>query len=272
MLGRLSPPETDGVQAFPTTGWRSEFGKARDASLATIEWIYDVHGEGANPIETDQGIAELHSLSDANGVPVGSLCADWLMPNRLVRVKQVERDERLERLRWLIDRCARLGAARVVLPFVDDSALANAKDEDDAIDALQRVLPDAERAGIELHLETSLGPSQYRHFLARIDHELIKVNYDSGNSASLGYNPEEELAAYGERVGSVHVKDRVRGGGTVPLGTGAANLAALFDALGRLAYKGDFILQVARGRQGDEVAWAIESRRTVESLLAGAPP
>ena len=38
---------------------------------------------------------------------------------------------------------------------------------------------------------------------------MIKVNYDSGNSASLGYDPTDEFAAYGERVGSVHIKDRV---------------------------------------------------------------
>ena len=48
----------------------------------------------------------------------------------------------------------------------------------------------------------------------------MRVNYDSGNSASLGYRPRDEFAAYGSRVGSVHLKDRRLGAGTAPLGRG----------------------------------------------------
>jgi hexulose-6-phosphate isomerase len=95
------------------------------------------------------------------------------------------------------------------------------------------------------------------------------VNYDSGNSASLGYRPRDEFAAYGARVGSVHIKDRRRGGGTVPLGTGDTDFPALFDCLRAAGYRGDFILQAARGRPGDEVAWATANRSFVESLRRG---
>jgi hexulose-6-phosphate isomerase len=82
------------------------------------------------------------------------------------------------------------------------------------------------------------------------------ANYDSGNSASLGYAPRAEFAAYGHRIGSVHIKDRVRGGGTVALGTGDADFQALFESLESVGYARDFILQVAREEPGDEVAWA----------------
>jgi hexulose-6-phosphate isomerase len=87
----------------------------------------------------------------------------------------------------------------------------------------------------------------------------FRINYDSGNSASLGYRPREEFAAYGARIGSVHVKDRVLGGGTVPLGEGNTDFASFFDCLGRVNYTGDFTLQVARGVAGDEVNWARHS-------------
>jgi hexulose-6-phosphate isomerase len=97
---------------------------------------------------------------------------------------------------------------------------------------------------------------------------MLKVNYDSGNSASLGYEPTDEFAAYGTRVGSVHIKDRVNGGGTVPLGSGNTNFKALFECLGELGYSGDFVLQVARGTRGDEVAWARSNRDYVLALLA----
>ena len=70
--------------------------------------------------------------------------------------------------------------------------------------------------------------------LSRLPDPPFKANYDTGNSASLGYDPVEELGAYGPRIGSVHVKDRVRGGGTVPLGEGDARVETVFDLLHEL--------------------------------------
>jgi hexulose-6-phosphate isomerase len=95
------------------------------------------------------------------------------------------------------------------------------------------------------------------------------VNYDSGNSASLGYEVTRELAAYGTRIGSVHIKDRIHGGGTVPLGTGDADLPALFSGLAGLRYEGDYVLQVARGSDGNEVEWARQNRAFLVRQLGG---
>jgi len=122
------------------------------------------------------------------------------------------------------------------------------------------VAPQAEKSGVELHLETALDPAGFRALLGRLPHPILKVNYDSGNSSSLGYDPREELAAYGPRIGSVHIKDRVCGGGTVPLGTGSANIPALLSGLSEIRYTGDYVLQVARGAEGAEVEWARQNR------------
>jgi len=92
---------------------------------------------------------------------------------------------------------------------------------------------------------------------------MLKVNYDSGNSSSLGYLPNEEFAAYGSRIGSIHIKDRILGGSTVPLGTGNADFQTLADSLETIDYQGDIILQVARGTVGEEVAWAGINREFV---------
>jgi L-ribulose-5-phosphate 3-epimerase len=157
---------------------------------------------------------------------------------------------------------------RMVLPFVDASRIDSDAERDHIIAVLERVLPVAEETGIELHLETSLSPSRFADLLARLPHPMLKVNYDSGNSASLGYHPRDEFAAYGERVGSVHIKDRVRGGGTVPLMTGDTDFETLFECLRKVGYDRDFVLQVARGTAGDEVSWARANRAFVLERLA----
>jgi hexulose-6-phosphate isomerase len=161
-----------------------------------------------------------------------------------------------------------VGANRMVMPFVDASRIETADEADEVVAILTRALPVAEETGVELHLETSLAPAPFAELLARIEHPLLKANYDSGNSSGIGYRPRDEFAAYGSRVGSVHIKDRVLGGTTVPLGTGDADFDSLFDCLAEVGYAGDYILQVARGTAGDEVAWARANRDFVLARLA----
>jgi hexulose-6-phosphate isomerase len=255
------------IQAFPRGRWAEEFPRAASAGLDVIEWIFDTYGLAANPIETDEGLACIKQLVGIHGISIRSACADYFMDRAFVRATESERCERRERLEWLLGRAAQIGITRLVLPFVDQSAIRDEADRDAVIETLERVLPAAHRQGVELHLETSLPPDDFAALLARVPDPFVRVNYDSGNSSSLGYRPREELAAYGNRLGSVHIKDRVRGGGTVPLGEGHADFAELFRELRRIAYQGDFVLQVARGNPEDEVAWARQNRAFVERYL-----
>ena len=267
MQGRLVPPVKGRIQAFPSERWRDEFALAQQAGLQTIEWIYDLDDAETNPLATDAGIAEINSLSHQHRISVRSLCADYFMAETLVRATPAEKARRLEKLVWLFERCRSCGIDRIVLPFVDASRISNASDEDEVVESLQAVLVHLERLALELHLETSLSPVDFRRLLARLDHPRIRVNYDSGNSASLDYAPQAEWAAYGSRIGSFHIKDRTRGGTTVPLGTGDADFAALFKAVQEFGFKGPWILQVARGEPGDELAWAIRNKMFLLSWL-----
>lgn len=255
MQGRVVAPEQGRFQSFPRQGWRLEIERAADIGLRGIEWIYDLFGEGANPLETVDGREELRGLLTRHGVSVLSICADYFMDRPLLRCSAAENAQLLERLEWLLSICPELGIGRVVLPFVDASKIHDEAERDQVVANLRQVLPQAERHGVELHLETDLGPADFRELLDRLDHPLVKVNYDAGNSASLGYRPEDEFAAYGERVGSFHIKDRRLGATTVPLGQGDADFRSLREQLVKIDYRGDFVLQVARGETGDEPRW-----------------
>ncbi len=267
MQGRLVPPVEGRIQAFPRERWAEEFPNAAAAGLQAIEWIYDSYGLGANPLETAAGITRIQELCRQHGIAVRSLCADYFMDFPFVRATAGARAERLQHLEWLLGQARQIGVTRVVLPFVDQSAILDEADRSAVVEAVNGALPRARECGIELHLETALDPAGFAELLARLPHAEVKVNYDSGNSSSLGYRPADEFAAYGERVGSVHIKDRVHGGSTVPLGQGNAAFDELFAALGRVGYRGDFILQVARGAAGDEVAWARQNIGFVKRYL-----
>ena len=274
MQGRLLAPSDGAFQCFPRKRWREEFPLAAGAGLDTIEWIYDSPGESDNPLGTDNGLAELLRLSEKCGIAVVSVCADYFMECPLAKAgateSPTESNNRINKLLWLLDRCKLAGIRRVVLPFVDNSRIDGDAEEAQAVQVLRRVLGHAEKADIELHLETSLDPKRFSSLLAKLPHPCLKVNYDSGNSASLGYDVREEIAAYGDRIGSVHIKDRVHGGGTVPLGTGNAEIPVLLSQLFQIGYKGDFVMQIARGEAGKELAWIQHNREFVLNQLQAA--
>ena len=272
MQGRLSPPEGGRIQSFPKRSWREEFARAWKAGLASIEWIYEAETEALNPLGSDHGIEEVQATAKGSGVAAGSVCADYYMSERLVDQQGAPNRSATKHLGWLLGRVRRLGAVHVVLPFVDSSSLRSAREVEGLLAVLKEVIPVAEQAEVEIHLETDLPPDEFAGLLAAADHPLVRANYDTGNSASLGYDPRRELARLGPWLGSVHIKDRLRGGGTVPLGSGAADFGTCFRMLGEIGFEGPFVLQAAREERLDKVELAITNRHFVEECFQAAAP
>jgi L-ribulose-5-phosphate 3-epimerase len=267
MQGRLLPPVDDTIFHFPRNQWAEEFTLASQAQLDCIEWIYDVYGADVNPIATEAGKEEINLLAGQNNIRILSLCANYFMDNPLVRVTTSELEDRIRTLDWLFLQSQKIGIQQIVLPFLDSSRIETEKEFRDVIAVLQRVTPAAENARINLLLESSLEPHRLAALLAELPSPNIKINYDTGNSASLGYDLRDEFAAYGQRIGSIHVKDRLRGGGTVLLGTGNADFDTLAACLEEIGYTGDFVLEAARGRRGNELALAEQNREFIKNRL-----
>ena len=105
--------------------------------------------------------------------------------------------------------------------------------------------------GLRIIFESDLAPASLKEFITQLPGDTFGINYDIGNSAALGYNPQEEFATYGNRIVNVHIKDRTLGGTTVPLGTGNANFPNIFNLLSNVGYNGNLILQTARSINND---------------------
>jgi len=271
MQGRLSPQGDGPIQSFPVTTWRDELSLAQQAGLDRIEWIYEVGTEADNPLRTADGLAEIRRLVAETGVEVKSVCADYYMGERLVGQDGRPRESAVRHLIWLLGRVALLEVEHVVLPFVDASSLQTAEEIDGLVDVLATVASIAEGAGVELHLETDLEAPDLEAILRhRVESSIVRVNFDIGNEASAGHDPEEDLKILGPWLGSVHIKDRVLGGSTVALGTGSADFESCFRMFETGHYAGSFILQVARGEDGNELALAKHNRELVSRHVAAA--
>ena len=268
MQGRLVPPEGGRFQSFPRERWRDEFPRAQAAGIEYIEWIVDAYGEDVNPVLSDAGLREFDALKAQHGIATLGICADWFMDYPLLRSTVAERVERECFLHWLLPVAKRIGARYIVLPFVDASRIETYAEKDALVEILTAAAPSAEENGVELHLETDLAPAEFAELLARVPHPFVKANYDSGNSSGLGYVASEEFGAYGERIGSIHIKDRLSkaAGGikTMPLGKGSADFDDVFACMKHIGYDRPITLQVARGEDDDEVNWIREQLNFVK--------
>jgi hexulose-6-phosphate isomerase len=118
----------------------------------------------------------------------------------------------------------------------------------------------AAKKKVNIALETDLNPKDFRRLLEHLEPAVFTVNYDTGNSASLGFSPVEELEAYSHRISDIHIKDRKLGSGSCVLGTGDTKFGEFFTGLNPGTFHGHFIMQAFRDDEGlaifaQQLAW-----------------
>ena len=251
MQGRLSALVDGKIQAFPWNEWRDEFPRAKALGLTRMEWTIDQDLLRENPLTTETGQNEIAALSRENGLRIPSLTGDCFMQAPFWKVDAAAHDALVADLDLLMAACGRIGIEFVVIPLVDNGKIERESESD----TLKRVLiarrEQLARQNVKIVFESDLPPRDLARFMEAFPADVFGINYDSGNSASLGYDSTEEIEAYAPRILNVHIKDRIRGGTTVPLGTGNADLAKTIRLIERSGYKGQYVLQTARATDGD---------------------
>lgn len=250
MQGRLLPKFQGKYQAHPIGTWQSEFKLAAQLGLDCIEFILDFDQAKFNPLLTDFGRDEIKKVVSNTGVRVLSVCADYFMTAPLHSDDAAIAENSLKVFNSLLVAASDLGITEIVLPCVDSSSINQSEDQDRLVYVLHKVSESAAEFQINVALETDLGPKEFGQLLGRLPDSVITVNYDIGNSASLGFNPRDEMNAYGHRISDVHIKDRVRGGKSVLLGTGDADISTVLGLLSEIKFDGPLIMQAFRGEHG----------------------
>lgn len=256
MQGRLTRTLGRGIQFFPFEEWKEEFKAAQEIGIDEIEWIFDYPDYQKNPLWTEEGRNEINTIIRDTGVKVHAVCWDYFMRRPFYKCESSDALRVLEENKVIIQKVleamGEIEADLIEIPMVDDSSVKNENEEESAITFIRWVCDAAEKYGIIVGLETDFPPEKFSRFLNKIGKDNIVANYDSGNSSGLGYNHREELIGLGNYVYNVHIKDRVKGNGTVALGTGSADFDEVFGTLKEIGYKNSFILQAARGKDGEE--------------------
>jgi len=246
MQGRLSPLVDGKIQAFPWDHWQDEFQFAYKHSFKIMEWTMDQDRLYENPIMSEEGRKAIEELTYKYEISIPSLTGDCFMQAPFYKVNERNREKLLKDLQNTITSCGLLGVEYIVFPLVDNGRLENLKQEESLIEGLALFDSEMHKYGIKIAFESDLSPDRLKDFISGFSSKNYGINYDIGNSAALGFDPEEEIEAYSDRILNVHIKDRLLGGTTVPLGSGNADIPKVLKKLNAINYNGNYILQTAR--------------------------
>lgn len=252
MQGRFSPIKKGKIQEFPRDNWRGEFAIAVKNGFALMEWVVEQVRLEDNPLMTRSGRMEIKNLCSEHGLGIPSVTCDNFIQEPFYKAAGDRRRKLLDDFRDIVISCGETGIKKIVVPLVDKGSIENRVQEEQLQRGLEYVSEALSNSGCMIAFESDLKPMELGKFIKTMDERLFGINYDIGNSASLGYDHEEELKEYANRIINVHVKDRKLGGTTVPLGQGDADLPEVLRALEGYGYDGNYILQTARSQEGDD--------------------
>ena len=251
MQGRLLPKYLGRYQAHPVNYWQDEFSIASNFGFDCIEFIFDYNEADKNPLMSKSGLEKIMSVSRESNILIKSVCADYFMLSPIYVKEKSTKTHNLNILEKLVHNSYSLGVKDIIIPLVDSSSILNNKSKKyEAKTFLQDIIEKIKNMKINLCLETDLPPTQFYDFVKSINRPQIKINYDTGNSASLGYNFKEEFEIFGNLVTNIHIKDRKFNDGPVELGKGDFNFKSFFNYLSNKKFNGIFIMQAFRGEDG----------------------
>lgn len=252
MQGRLLPKYRNRFQAHPVGYWQQEFRVAKELGFTHIEFILDYNDLDKNPLLSKEGRAEINQHIQETGVKVRSICADYFMEAPLHVTDTDSPLSSLSMMQQLLAWAPEIGVDCIVLPCVDQSAVKTEAEKNRLREALHKMVPGCEQNGATIALEMDLNAEDFKSLIAELP-ACITVNYDTGNSAALGYDIEEEFEAYGSRISDIHIKDRVLGGGSVPLGSGNTDFSRVIQEIRKIQFDGILVMQAYRDDEGIEI-------------------
>lgn len=195
------------------------FHFAKRNGLSGIQYSFDAEGEGLD-LRALENRDTIRDTVRKSGVAISSMGIGLLNRIPLATTDEGERlvIECLETMAKLKEEASGLDdrklaakvSPRIVLLAFFGKADINGKPDMIAkvIEKLKRIAPLAEKHGFVLALETLLDEADHRHIMNSVGSQAVKVYYDTGNSARMGYDIYKEIESLGTRnILEIHLKE-----------------------------------------------------------------
>lgn len=264
--GRLVDLVNHKIQAFPRDNWEIEMNIASKNNFKYIELTIDLNNIWENPITSSLGQDYLTEKLRDNSIKPLACTADFIMHNPPWNGGSNNYNKMQNVTKEIIKGLGNINCGILVIPFVDASSLRDIENKK-AIDFLLSLTEILETKKVRVAIESDFQPNLLKEFINNLPKNLFGINYDIGNSASLGFDHNKEFEAYFNRIIHIHIKDRMLNGETVPLGEGNADLAGCFKNIKAYGYDGNFSMQTARDPSGNHVEAMLRYMEITNTLL-----
>ncbi|MFO0956931.1 MAG: sugar phosphate isomerase/epimerase family protein [Isosphaeraceae bacterium] len=245
--------------AFPYPGKMSLadcFKLAKSAGFDAIELNYDLESE-LSPRSGPREFAAIRKLAEDSGLALSGLCSFLYWPYSLTANDPGTRNRGLELAGKMIEAARDLGtrnlltiAGSVYIPWIKDhERVAMADCDRRSREAIGKLLPAAEKAGVCLNIENIffngylLSPADMIAYVDSFHSESLGVHFDTGNIMLFQF-PEDWIRALGPRIRNVHLKEFSKKGTDFSLESfrtlldGTTDWPAVISAFQHVGYNG----------------------------------
>ena len=253
MQGRLVNTEKkNAIQYFPDKNWKKEILIAEKNKFLLMEWTINIENINKNFIAKNNMKKIDVLFFQKSKLSIKSVTCDFFMQKPYFKKKFTKyKDQIFKVICNLIKNCEKLNIKYLIFPLVDNSSIENSEEEITLINEVKKFEKYLNNS--EILFEIDYPPKKIFKFIKNFNIKKFGINYDTGNSASLGFDIEDEIK-YFKFVKNIHIKDRHYKGESVRLGCGDFQFNKFFKLLRKTQYKGNFILQTARSKKNWHLA------------------
>ena len=228
-----------------------------EAGFDGVELNFDLTGE----LSAETSAADIRDVArraDKHGLKISGLCSFLFWPHSLTSSDAERRARGRELLVQMIDAAAELETENllvvpgaVYIPWSPEpEPVPNETCWRRATEAIESVLPQAEKRNVSLNLENIfanaflMSPAEMNRFVDQFDSDSVGVHFDTGNIMPYQF-PEHWIPELGKRIRNVHLKEYSKQAGNGftledfrPLLDGTTNWPAVLDAFESVGYEG----------------------------------
>jgi hexulose-6-phosphate isomerase len=215
--------------AFPyPQSWSLErsLALAKEAGFDGVEVNYALTGD-ISPEASDADLRKIGELARKIGIQISGLCSFLFWPFSLTSNDAARRQRGLELAGKMVAAAPLLGTDNVLIvpgavyipwqqktdPWPESiEPVSNDVCARRAQEAVQRLIPAAERAGVYLNIENIFAngflfsPDEMNRFVDGFDSDRVKVHFDTGNIMEYQF-PEHWIPILGKRIKNIHFKE-----------------------------------------------------------------
>jgi len=246
MQGRLINSEKGYIQYFPEKKWSTELKIASKNNFKIMEWTVNSENMSKNPLYNGN-LSSVKKMIKKYRIEIPSVTCDYFMQKAFFKINEIKKRKKIiNKLKKIIKNGNKIGIKYYIYPLVDNASIKSLQEEDLLIKETRKILKLLNKNSMVL-FETDYPPNKIINFIKKFKSKKIGINYDTGNSAALNYNFNDEVK-YLKYIKNIHIKDRVLNGNSVRLGKGNWNYKKFFKLI-KNKYKENFILQTARNKE-----------------------